>query len=130
MGPIPLTDKQEKVWRFIASCERSPSYHEIRDGAGIRAIKGIQRTLDRLEELGYIRRTKHRKRGIELLVRPDGQRVTRFRGLSDFTDRQLEDELERRRIARALPRRRNSFADARIGSTMLLDAIERAGVRP
>jgi DNA-binding MarR family transcriptional regulator len=130
-GPLPLTTRQEELWRFIASCERSPTYFEIRDALGYRAIAGIQRSLAKLEEYGFIRRVKNAKRSIELLRFPDGRKLKTFRGLADFTDEQLKAELSRREHSRiSTGGRTNWMTDARLGSTRLLKALEISGVRP
>jgi hypothetical protein len=34
---LPLTPKQERVWRYILSCERSPTYDEIAQHIGARS---------------------------------------------------------------------------------------------
>lgn len=129
-GPVPLTANQERLWRFIASCERSPTYAEMRDNIGFRGYAGIQRALNRLEELGLIKRVKHRKRNIQLVQGPDGQKTVTFRSLSDWTIEQLRAELDRREASDEPRPSRNMFTDARIGSAKLLKRLEEAGLRP
>lgn len=129
-GPVPLTANQERLWRFIASCERSPTYAEMRDNIGFRGYAGIQRALNRLEELGLIKRVKHRKRNIQLVQGPDGQKTVTFRSLSDWTIEQLRAELDRREAPDEPRPSRNMFTDARIGSAKLLKRLEEAGLRP
>lgn len=61
---IPLTQRQEQLWRYIKSCERSPSYVEMRDHLGLESKSGIHRLIEALEERGYISRIKNRARSI------------------------------------------------------------------
>ena len=133
-APIPLTERQEQILRYIASCKRAPTYFEIRDACGIRAIRSIQKALDRLEGAGFIRRLKYQRRAIELLRMPSApaDELQVFRGLSEWTDEQLKAELRRRnrRLFEIAPDKGNWMASARRASQNLLGAIERAGVRP
>lgn len=54
---LPLTERQEALWRFIKSCERSPTYEEMSRALGY-AGKG-QRIFDLVSALvtkGYVRK--------------------------------------------------------------------------
>jgi hypothetical protein len=56
---LPLTKQQEKLWRFIKSCERSPTYDEMCVYMGI-VKSGICRLINSLERKGFVRRDKWR----------------------------------------------------------------------
>lgn len=63
---LPLTEKQERVWRYIRSCERSPTIAEMERDLGMGRC-AIARRLDALEERHYISRIRYRARGIVAL---------------------------------------------------------------
>lgn len=92
METIPLTAKQERLWRYIASCERSPTYDEMAHALGY-PCKGrrIVEVVTALERRGYIRRLHGCARTIVALD-PE-------RDLSRVPTEALMAELERRRKA-------------------------------
>jgi SOS-response transcriptional repressor LexA len=88
---LPLTEKQEKLWRFIASCERSPSHDEMTAALGgkVRGARTHEVVLA-LEAKGYVRRTPRLARSIVALDPSVG--------LNGITTSELLAELERRGI--------------------------------
>jgi len=67
---LPLTDRQEQLWRYIKSCERSPTFTEMRLALGLDSKSGVHRLVTSLEERGYISRIKNRARSIVALDPP------------------------------------------------------------
>ncbi|MFA6219626.1 MAG: hypothetical protein WC692_07575 [Erythrobacter sp.] len=69
---ISLTLRQQDVLRFIIGFQQakgfSPSFREIAQGVGNRAVSRVALHLDVLEERGAIRRLASRARAIEVLV--------------------------------------------------------------
>lgn len=63
---LPLTEQQERLWRFIRSRPRSPSFEEMSvELYGHQNGKGaVSSLLDRLEERRFIRRERGRKRSV------------------------------------------------------------------
>jgi repressor LexA len=74
----PLTPRQSEILEFLRDHIRTkgfaPTLDEIAAHFGLKAISGIQTSLVRLEEKGYIWRAFYRKRWIEIL--PDEKVVT------------------------------------------------------
>lgn len=71
MSALALTEKQERLWRFIRSCERSPTYQEMSDALGAAAKGGrVCEVVDALEAKGFVRRTRNRARSIVALEPP------------------------------------------------------------
>jgi SOS-response transcriptional repressor LexA len=70
MATLPLTAKQEQLWRFIQSCERSPSFEEMSlHMYGRTTGKGAIHVLTQeLERRGYLRRDPLRARSIVAVV--------------------------------------------------------------
>lgn len=72
-----LSSKQENIIKFIRDflCDKGypPTIRDIASGCGISSTSVVAYNLDRLEEVGYIRRHSDISRGIELL---DTQRST------------------------------------------------------
>lgn len=66
-GPLPLTVKQEKLWRFIKSCERSPTYDEMARGMGLSSRGQINNTVVALKEKGFVDYIPNRARSIVAL---------------------------------------------------------------
>lgn len=68
-----LTPKQKELLDFIiefsADHGYSPSFEEMRGACGLQSKSGIFRMLTALEERGFIRRLKNRRRAIEVCVR-------------------------------------------------------------
>jgi DNA-binding MarR family transcriptional regulator len=88
---LPLTAQQEKLWRYIASCDRSPTVDEMSEEMGY-AHKGgaIVNLLNDLEKRGFIRRIPNRARSIVALDPTIG--------LSPYSTSELLAELEKRGI--------------------------------
>lgn len=65
---LPLTARQEMLWRFIASCKRSPSYDEMAKALGY-ACRGqrIVDMVDALERKGFVRRVAKGARNVVAL---------------------------------------------------------------
>ena len=61
---LPLTKTQERLWRFIASCERSPSYDEMAAHMGICSRGRISLLVRQLKERGYATFIPNRARTI------------------------------------------------------------------
>jgi Fe2+ or Zn2+ uptake regulation protein len=57
---LPLTEKQERVWRYIKSCERSPSYQELAQAMGHK-VRGaaVYRVVEQLVDKGFVRRGRY-----------------------------------------------------------------------
>jgi SOS-response transcriptional repressor LexA len=137
MATLPLTPKQEKLWRFIASCDSSPSYVEMCAAVGTKSVGSVFVMLERLEERGFIRRIPGKHRSI---VAVNDAEV--LPSLARFDDADLIAELERRSNAansrpiaiRTPPKHDETPAmgdwrdRARNGSKMLLAAIQSAGL--
>lgn len=72
-----VSSKQENIVKFIRDflCDKGypPTIRDIASGCGISSTSVVAYNLDRLEEVGYIRRHSDISRGIELL---DSQRNT------------------------------------------------------
>lgn len=93
---LPLTAQQEKLWRFIMSCERSPTYDEMAEALGY-SCRG-QRTVEvvnALERKGYLRRFP----GHRTLVAIDPMHPP----MEEIPTSALLAELERRGILLGLP---------------------------
>jgi hypothetical protein len=69
MSALPLTQKQEQLWRFIRSCERSPSYTEMSLAVyGKENAKGrINSLVCALKERGFVDYRPNRARTIVAL---------------------------------------------------------------
>jgi repressor LexA len=61
---LPLTVSQEKVWRYIDQCERSPSFDQVAADLGWRSKSNVAKIVEALEAKGYIRRTHNRARSL------------------------------------------------------------------
>lgn len=88
---LPLTAKQERVWRYIRSCERSPTYREILAALGERSTGRLNEVICSLKERGFISYIPNRHRS---LVALDPQH-----DLEAFPTEMLAAELARRRAA-------------------------------
>lgn len=68
----PLTKEQERVFRFIAEEQFNngapPTIREICFALGYKSVNNARQHLKLIEQKGYIRLTKGRSRGIEILV--------------------------------------------------------------
>lgn len=61
---MPLTERQEQLWNYIRSCERSPSFVEMQKALGLDSKSGVSRLIKGLQERGYVRRFPNRARSI------------------------------------------------------------------
>lgn len=64
---LPLTEKQELVWRYIKSCERSPSYEEMARALGFSNKSQLNRLIVTLKEKGFVTYLPNRARSIVAL---------------------------------------------------------------
>jgi repressor LexA len=68
----PLTDEQDRVLSYIVDqqqeCGAPPTVREICHELGYKSVNNARQHLRLIEQKGYIRLTKNRARGIELLV--------------------------------------------------------------
>lgn len=87
---LPLTAKQERVWRYIASCKRSPSYAEMERDLGM-GRGGLNRSVVVLKEKGYVTFLPNRARSLVAL--------DPHRDLACVPTEALQAELERRLAA-------------------------------
>lgn len=92
---VPLTENQEKVWLFIKSCKRSPTYDEMVVGTGTPSKGRLNEIVRALKEKGYVDYLPYRARSIVALD-PD-------KSLKQFKTSELLAELERRGILLGLP---------------------------
>jgi SOS-response transcriptional repressor LexA len=51
---LPLTAKQERIWRYIKGRERSPSYDEICKDLGYSSRGELHRTINAIKRKGYV----------------------------------------------------------------------------
>jgi SOS-response transcriptional repressor LexA len=51
---LPLTEKQERLWRYIKSCERSPSYLEMATAMGLSSRSNLHTVVLALKKKGYV----------------------------------------------------------------------------
>jgi SOS-response transcriptional repressor LexA len=87
---LPLTPKQERLWRYIRSCERSPSFEEMRHALGYGGRGNVARMVEVLVAKGYAQHVPHRARSI---VAIDPQE-----SLTNARTSELIAELERRGV--------------------------------
>lgn len=52
--PLPLTEKQERVWRYIRSCKRSPTYAEMQRDLGYNSRGELHKCVQALRRKGFI----------------------------------------------------------------------------
>ena len=88
---VSLTRKQQELLTFIREYVRqnsgvAPSFEEMQRALGLSSKSGIHRLMDALEERGHIKRSRYRRRALELV---DG-------GLSKIPTDALISELSRR----------------------------------
>lgn len=85
---MPLTEKQERVWRYIRSCARSPTYDEMMRALGGRGRGRLNDVIVSLKERGFVTYIPGRARSIVALdPRAD---------LASFPTEMLAAELARR----------------------------------
>jgi SOS-response transcriptional repressor LexA len=85
--PLPLTPLQERYWRYLQGCKRSPSYRETAKALGLSSTSEVTRLVLALERKGYVRRAYYKARSIV---------PTTPTLLSRFSAAELIAELERR----------------------------------
>jgi hypothetical protein len=69
---LPLTPKQEKLWRFIASCERSPTYDEMAQALGLKCRGGrVVEVVRALERKGFVHRGVGARSIVAMRPNPD-----------------------------------------------------------
>jgi SOS-response transcriptional repressor LexA len=92
---LPLTEKQEQLWRYIKSCERSPSYHEMAlELYGRTSAKGrINELIVALKGRGFVDYIPNRARSVVALNPSES--------LSKASTVALIAELERRGVVLA-----------------------------
>jgi SOS-response transcriptional repressor LexA len=88
---IRLTPKQERIWRYLKSCERSPTYREMCDALGYRSVGKLNETIVDMRERGYVAYIPAKARTL-VALNPEI-------GLADYSTKALEAELERRLAA-------------------------------
>lgn len=86
-GPLPLTAKQERIWRYIKSCESSPTYREILRDLGDTSTGRLNEAIVALKERGYVSYMPGRARTLVALDPSD---------LARFPTDALKAELARR----------------------------------
>lgn len=86
---LPLTRRQEQLWRFIKSCRRSPSFEEMAVAMGT-GRGNISRMILSLKEKGFVNYLPARARSIVAL--DPGEDLSHFRTAA------LVGELERRGV--------------------------------
>jgi len=89
---IPLTAKQEELWRYLQSCERCPSFQQMADAVGVKSKSRIHALITGLEERGLVSRLKNRARAISVHASPTPERTP----LAHYTLGELLDEVGRR----------------------------------
>jgi SOS-response transcriptional repressor LexA len=67
---IPLTEKQNKLLEYLRSCDKCPSFDEMKDALGLHSKSGVHRLVNALEERGYVRRLPNRARALEIVEDP------------------------------------------------------------
>lgn len=91
MNTLPLTAKQERIWRYIASCERSPTYNELAEAIGLKSRGQLHTAVLALKKKGYVTYTPSVARS---LVAIDPRQ-----NLAGFSTADLAAELARRLAA-------------------------------
>lgn len=95
---IALTTKEEALWRYIRSCERSPTFDEMREALNLHSKSGVHRLVCQLEKKGYISRVGNcsgNYRMARSLIAHDEPRPERS-PLSLYTLNELLDEVGKR----------------------------------
>lgn len=91
MKALPLTPKQERIWRYILSCERSPTYAEMASDLGYRSVGRLNDVVVALRERGYVTYIPGRRRTL-VGLNPQVD-------LEAYSTEALEAELSRRLAA-------------------------------
>jgi SOS-response transcriptional repressor LexA len=87
----PLTAAQQKLLDYLRSCDRSPSFEEMRVALGLHSKSGVHRLVGALEERRFIRRIANRARCIEIVEDPNLRS-----SIAHFTPTELANEAKRR----------------------------------
>ena len=93
---MEMTPTQKRLWTYIKSCKRCPSFDEMQDAMGLHSKSGVFRLIESLEHKGYIHCARrsglrvHRGITINAKPRPD---------LAGYRTEELANELERRLAA-------------------------------
>lgn len=70
LWPIPLTDRQRRIYDFIAYYQRlwgeTPLYREIAAACGLRNTSTVQYQIGQLQQLGLLRKPPRLRRAILL----------------------------------------------------------------
>jgi len=82
-SPQGLTSKQCALLSYLQSCERTPSFEEMKIALGLKSKSGVHRLIGALEERGFIFRRRNRARAI----------IVRSGDLSGFTNEEIIVEL-------------------------------------
>lgn len=69
---VSLTRKQHELLTFIKSYVRqnngvAPSFEEMQRALGLSSKSGVHRLMDALEERGHVKRSRYRRRSLELV---------------------------------------------------------------
>lgn len=88
MSALPLTEKQERVWLYIKSCDRSPTYEEIAQALDYKSRSNLHGTVVSLKERGFVTYKHGRARSIVALDPAPA--------LTSFSTSQIVSELARR----------------------------------
>lgn len=72
MSQLPLTVRQEQLWRYIRSCERSPTYSEMALAlyGNVNAKGRVNILISALKERGFVDYIPNRARSIVALDPP------------------------------------------------------------
>lgn len=93
---LPLTERQEQVWRYIRSCERSPTFEEMRNQFGLSSRSSVFRIVQCLKAKGYVRHRYGDRRGIvaiDPLESPSLDRVSTDELLTELVRRGIIERM-------------------------------------
>ncbi len=82
-SPQGLTGKQCELLSYLQSCQRTPSFEEMKVALGLKSKSGVHRLVGALEERGFIFRRRNRARAI----------IVRSGDLAGFTNEEIIIEL-------------------------------------
>mgnify|MGYP003431531834 CR=1 FL=1 len=82
-SPQGLTGKQCDLLSYLQSCQRTPSFEEMKVALGLKSKSGVHRLVEALEERGFIFRRRNRARAI----------IVRSGDLAGFTNEEIIVEL-------------------------------------
>ena len=84
---LPLTEKQERIWRYIKSCKRSPTYREILRDLNYTSTGRLNEVIVSLRERGFVDYIPGRARSL-VAIEPDA--------LARFSTNAIAAEMARR----------------------------------